>query len=65
MDNILWNAAARLPRTALLFVAYVLVCSSSVVEQVPDVTESQKAQPAYNRDRGPVLVPGFRLHIEL
>ncbi len=21
--------------------------------------------PAYNRDRGPVLVPGFRLHIEL
>ena len=21
--------------------------------------------PAYNRDRGPVVVPGFRLHIEL
>jgi hypothetical protein len=21
--------------------------------------------PAYNRDRGPVIVPGFRLHLEL
>lgn len=21
--------------------------------------------PAYNRDRGPVVIPGFRLHLEL
>ena len=29
----------------------------------PDV--QYVVDPAYNRDRGPVIVPGFRLHLEL
>jgi|HubBroStandDraft_4_1064222.scaffolds.fasta_scaffold00186_10 high affinity Mn2+ porin len=48
MKNILCNTAARLPWTALALLVCALASPSSMLAQIPDVTETEKPQPVSN-----------------